>query len=176
MSSMNINDALKELYLALGGNSSAFKNGMTVTDYTALLKNVLSGGGGSGLPEVTEDDNGDILKVIGGEWSKAKNLGPDKFDVTYADSEFDRTSAEIIAAFEAGKTIRFMVAAAVVSGVGDSVVMTPSNFSLDESGDLIELGFIAVYKTNSSNYATTVFRIDLTETDPTLSYANIDIT
>ena len=37
----NVNDALKELYVFLGGDASTIKNGATVTDYVRLLKDVL---------------------------------------------------------------------------------------------------------------------------------------
>ena len=33
------------------------------------------GGGGSGLPAVTSDDNGDVLTVVNGEWDKAAASG-----------------------------------------------------------------------------------------------------
>lgn len=33
------------------------------------------GGGGSGLPAVTSDDNGDVLTVVDGEWDKAAASG-----------------------------------------------------------------------------------------------------
>ena len=36
-----------------------------------------SGGSGSGLPEVTSDDNGDVLTVVNGSWDKAAPSGGD---------------------------------------------------------------------------------------------------
>lgn len=34
------------------------------------------GGGGSGLPAVTSDDNGDVLAVVSGAWAKSSNALP----------------------------------------------------------------------------------------------------
>lgn len=34
------------------------------------------GGGGSGLPAVTSDDNGDVLAVVNGAWAKSSNALP----------------------------------------------------------------------------------------------------
>ena len=44
------------------------------------------GGGGTGLPEVTTDDNGDVLTVVEGEWAKAAPSGSDLPAVTSDDN------------------------------------------------------------------------------------------
>lgn len=36
---------------------------------------LIDGGGGGGLPEVTSDDNGDVLTVVEGAWAKAEPHG-----------------------------------------------------------------------------------------------------
>lgn len=41
------------------------------TDMEALERQIAGGGGGSGLPPVTESDNGKILKVVDGTWQAA---------------------------------------------------------------------------------------------------------
>ena len=67
-----------------------------------------SGGGGSGLPAVTSDDNGDLLGVVEGAWGKVDPpAGVETFTVTLTESSdtwtADKTIAEIIEAYEAGK-------------------------------------------------------------------------
>lgn len=183
MSSLNVNDALKELYISLGGDESNFANGMTVTDYIRLLKTVLNGGGGSGLPEVSDSDNGYILKVINGAWGKSMNV-PDRFEITYdnessgGSGEFDRTSAEIIEAIAAGKEIRFMIAKnAYLNGVRyntlDDLVLSVDHYNLDSNNDVSQLGFHSCFKGNGSSYYCLAFNIDLTDTDPVLTVVNL---
>lgn len=41
---------------------------------------VEGGGGGSSLPEVSADDNGDVLTVVSGEWAKATPSGGISYD------------------------------------------------------------------------------------------------
>ena len=64
------------------------------------------GGGGSGLPAVTSDDNGDVLTVVEGSWAKAQPSGGGAFVVNFSltDETYsaDKTFAEIIAAFDSG--------------------------------------------------------------------------
>lgn len=80
---MNIN-ALKALYVALGGNLantySDIADGIAVADYV-LLADVISAiakiaGGSIELPAVSSTDNGDLLSVVNGAWAKAKPLVP----------------------------------------------------------------------------------------------------
>lgn len=62
----------------------------------AVLGSLLNGieGGGASLPEVTTDDNGDALRVVGGEWQKTAIIlanyivqaGPDSVQLVQEDS------------------------------------------------------------------------------------------
>lgn len=81
-----------------------------------LYNGVKNAGGGSDLPDVTSDDNGDVLTVVNGEWNKATPSGSsDAFEVNFTlvyDSETgavtvtcDKTFSEISAAFTANKKI-----------------------------------------------------------------------
>lgn len=52
-------------------------------------------GGGSSLPEVTADDNGDVLTVVEGAWAKAAPSGGGVLVVHEADMALDKTWQEI---------------------------------------------------------------------------------
>lgn len=68
------------------------------------------GGGGSGLPPVTSDDNGKVLGVEGGEWGPV-DAPSEFFTVTVSEIQYnntitaDKTFSEITAAFNAGKPV-----------------------------------------------------------------------
>lgn len=71
-------DALKQLYQSLGGDDPEVLDMSTNTELIQEIAKVAEGGGGSGLPEVTEADDGRVLAVDDGEW-KAVELN----DVVY---------------------------------------------------------------------------------------------
>ena len=69
-------------------------------------------GGGSGLPEVTADDNGDVLTVVEGAWGKAAPIGGGGLYIielktqpssSYANLPSGVTYANILAALSEGK-------------------------------------------------------------------------
>lgn len=70
---MTIPEALKELYVALGGDADDVANMSTNPELIAKIATIA--GGGSGLPEVTAEDNGDVLTVVEGAWGKAEPSG-----------------------------------------------------------------------------------------------------
>lgn len=70
------------------------------------------GGGGSGLPAVTTDDNGKLLGVVGGEWNKVVTDNgivrvPFTIDATQAEitGSTDAVFADVLAARKAGKLV-----------------------------------------------------------------------
>ena len=98
MSNKTINQALKDLFLGLGGNSSALADNTSASDYIedleSAIKTTASDAAGdiiddseasettayssskveslipeAELPAVTTDDNGKILAVVAGEWT-----------------------------------------------------------------------------------------------------------
>lgn len=93
-----INEALKNLFLGLGGNSSALSDNETVSDYIADLESAIKNTAGGAaediiddsaasdtktyssskieslipaaeLPAVTADNNGQVLAVVNGAWT-----------------------------------------------------------------------------------------------------------
>ena len=76
---------------------------MNTGETIALIKALGgSGGGGSSLPAVTSSDNGKVLGVVDGAWAADANL----FVVTAnGTASVDKTYAEIVAAYEAGKSV-----------------------------------------------------------------------
>lgn len=98
----------------------AIPDGKPATDFSAMNREWVravaaeaassGGGGGSDLPEVTSDDNGDVLTVVEGAWAKAAPSGAEKFVITYEFGEgnalvANKTYAQILAAYTAGKEI-----------------------------------------------------------------------
>ena len=71
--------ALKALYYSLGGNANNVRD---TDDVNAIIDAIGAlnigaqiSGGGSELPTVTSDDNGDVLTVVEGAWGKAAPSG-----------------------------------------------------------------------------------------------------
>ena len=63
--------ALKKLYVTLGGNAADVADITLIPDMINAIAALDITGGTSELPEVTADDNGKILKVVDGEWAAA---------------------------------------------------------------------------------------------------------
>lgn len=63
-------DALKNLYVVLGGNADDVADISTIADMINKIATVVTGAG-AGLPAVTSEDNGNVLTVVGGKWAKA---------------------------------------------------------------------------------------------------------
>ena len=62
-------DALKNVYVALGGDADDF-TATTNDEAINLVATVIPSALASVLPEVTAANNGDMLKVVDGEWAK----------------------------------------------------------------------------------------------------------
>lgn len=100
----------KEKFLAAAGGQDV--DLPTPVTREELFLKAIAEGGGSGLPDVTDADNGKTLKVVNGEWT-AVDMSP--FVVTYTISgtptgniyplTFDHTMAEIEEAYSVGKEV-----------------------------------------------------------------------
>lgn len=64
-------EALKNLYVALGGSADDAANIVTISDMiTAITTQVTTAGiATKELPAVSADDNGKVLKVVNGAWA-----------------------------------------------------------------------------------------------------------
>lgn len=115
MSNKTINQALKDLFLGLGGDSSALADNSSVSDYIEDLESAIKGGAGAQiddseasetkvyssskvesliptdeLPSVTSEDIGDVLSVVsdgegGATWGKGE-IPSELPSVTIADN------------------------------------------------------------------------------------------
>lgn len=66
-------DALKNLYVALGGSADDVENVTLIPDMINALTIVAASATAAELPTVTSSNNGQVLTVDGGKW-KAKAL------------------------------------------------------------------------------------------------------
>lgn len=64
-------DALKALYVALGGTAADVANITLIPDMINALATVAASATAAELPKVTSSDNGKVLTVVSGKWQKA---------------------------------------------------------------------------------------------------------
>lgn len=117
---MNTNvNALKDLFVKFGGSLSTVYEDISpdpVGDYISISAMIeacskVAGGGGSSLPAVTADDNGDVLTVVEGEWNKAdppsveSNVEAITLTLDGATISTVLTSGEILDLAESGKVL-----------------------------------------------------------------------
>ena len=62
-------DALKTLYVALGGSADTVKNITLIPDMITAIATVAATATAPELPAVTAADNGSVLKVADGKWA-----------------------------------------------------------------------------------------------------------
>ena len=64
-----INEALKDPFIGLGGNSSALTDNDSVSDYIEDLESAIKAVAAAELPEVAAANNGQVLAVVDGAWT-----------------------------------------------------------------------------------------------------------
>lgn len=105
--------ALQALYVNLGGSLTDtyddIAGGATVADYATIPDMVDALTEVAPLPSVTSDDNGDVLKVVNGEWEKAAESATSGMIVMFTASggtySADKTLSEITEAFTSTKNV-----------------------------------------------------------------------
>lgn len=72
----NTLDALRKLYVALGGSADDVADLVIIPDLINAIATqaatVTAAANTSELPKVTSSDNGKVLEVVGGKWTKAE--------------------------------------------------------------------------------------------------------
>lgn len=115
---------------------------MTKGEVIALIKALggSGGGGGGSLPEVTADDNGDVLTVVSGKWAKAAPSG-------------------------GGGVLIVNITGGVLDKTWQEIVDAPFAIITEDSGDgtakLLEAGY-DVYQGEYSVYFVSLFANQLT--------------
>ena len=64
-------DALKALYVALGGTASDVVDVTLIPDMINAIATVMPTAIAAELPKVSSSDNGKVLTVVSGKWAKA---------------------------------------------------------------------------------------------------------
>ena len=64
-------EALKELYIALGGNTTNVADITLIPDMIRAIAIHIGNGGAAELPTVTSSNNGEVLTVVEGAWAAA---------------------------------------------------------------------------------------------------------
>mgnify|MGYP006988385493 CR=1 FL=1 len=64
-------EALKELYIALGGNATNVADITLIPDMITAIAAFISDGGAAELPTVSSANNGEVLTVVEGAWAVA---------------------------------------------------------------------------------------------------------
>lgn len=67
----NTIDALRNLYVALGGTATDVADIVIIPDMINAIATLISSGATAELPKVTSSDNGNVLTVVSGKWAKA---------------------------------------------------------------------------------------------------------
>lgn len=62
-------DALKALYVALGGTADDVADIVLIPDMINAIAALITSGATAELPAVTASDNGKVLKVAAGKWA-----------------------------------------------------------------------------------------------------------
>lgn len=65
--------ALQNLYVALGGDADDVANIVLIPDMINAIAALITSGTTKELPAVTASNNGQVLKVVDGEWAVAND-------------------------------------------------------------------------------------------------------
>lgn len=161
--------ALKALYVSLGGSltdhysdiaDNAPVSAMVLTPDLVKALSKLEIGGGGGLPEVTDADNGDVLTVVDGEWAKAAASGGAIYAHNLAIGwalEGDEVTGSFKATILSSSSTALTSASAVISALGSNVVAAKGMGHDDNSGEDFNIISMSVYTVGSTSYLGVAF-------------------
>ena len=104
---INTIESLQGIYVALGGELTDVANITTIPEMLTAISTVAAAAARE-LPAVGKSDNGDVLTVVNGKWTKAAPTSEPFVVTVTATSESvtaTKTYAEITAALLAGKSV-----------------------------------------------------------------------
>lgn len=135
--------ALKDYYVEQGGQLADVADITTIPDTIDAITAL--GGSGSSLPEVTAEDNGDILGVVEGKWAKTTSKS--------AFVTVNATLNETTVTLDDGVTVadvKALVDAVVDAGGNVRIKLSPSDSELT-TGSLVEYYYFSdIYKWNTN--------------------------
>ena len=114
MANSTVTDALKKIFLALGGDTQKLQDDHNLTDYLDDLGDALVNAVKAELPAVTSTDNGKVLKVTDGAWAKG-DINNNLIVTIDNEGKASMNNSEIKAAFEEGKNIYLSVSGYEIS-------------------------------------------------------------
>ena len=136
-------DELKTLYVKLGGNIADVATVQTDAEMIDKIEDIVEVGGA--LPEVTAEDNGDILGVVEGAWAKTTSKS--------AFVTVNATLNETTVTLDDGVTVadvKALVDAVVDAGGNVRIKLSPSDSELT-TGSLVEYYYFSdIYKWNTN--------------------------
>ena len=145
----NVN-ALKAVYVALGGDAADVAGIASNPDMIKALAALINNNGISTLPDPSEANDGDVLTVADGEWTAATPSGGGAMIVTLTEDDqsnwsSDKTFAQIKAAVEGGQA----VSALVYSGT-DLICIAPLTwFDFSEGNGMVTFCAMTINQSNN---------------------------
>ena len=161
-------EALKDVYRELGGNVAGIANLHTDAEVIEALSALV--GSTIELPAVTAEDDGDVLTVVNGAWSKAEPSGglPEVTSADEGDVLTVNSSGEWVAEPPSASGGNVEIVSATVSGTNVTLSLAENEiWSLIESGkhviirasdNTLTMEFILSYVFNSDIYFMQVVR------------------
>lgn len=139
MSNKTINQALRDLFLGLGGDASALADNTSVSDYIADLESAIKEIVKDALPSVTSNDNGKVLGVNNAEWDKVPQVQGGYFyenaqtsgssDISFGDIYLTDANQDYVGQFELALPKSFFLPIFDDNLVDNAVLIWDSNDS-----------------------------------------------
>ena len=162
-------EALKDYYVEIGGTSTDVEDVVTIPD---MIDAITALGGGSLLPDVTADDNGDVLTVVEGEWTKSAPQLPFKIvKASYSDNTITFTNETQKSICEAIKNGQLVVVSTIVNTATNySLIFNVASVNTNSSKFIV--GFLSVHRESGIGTVYREFSISDTSTSTTASLSS----